>query len=239
MTSGGAALLLATLLPLVPADAPPLPAPPGRALIPRGRWHHEVPGPPRVRWSVLFRRSDTEDETRLLVETPAGRWALRSIQPAVGAGTREEVALPALGETVSRTLTPFPPPYTPECARIRPPDACVVLEGSRGRLAAALSAFSREDASALKERAARIVSPAFLAQLKGLAPALPIADLAFYSEDFLALLDPSLARPPGPPLAGPRLPGCTFDASFGFPCTADERRREEWLFRRTPAPAPR
>lgn len=236
MTVGGAALLLATLLPLVPAEALPPAAPPGRALVPRGRWHYEVSGPPRVHWSVLFRRTDTEDETRLLVETPAGRWALRSIQPAVGAGTREEVMLPALGETVSRTLTPFPPPNTPECVQIRPPDACLVLEGSRGRFAAALSAFSRENASAVKQRAAQVVSPSFLAQLKGLAPALPIADLAFYSEDFLALLDPSLARPPGPAFGGPRLPGCTFDASFGFPCTADERRREEWLFRRTPTP---
>ena len=149
------------------------------------------------------------------------------------------MTLPALGETVSRTLAHAPPPDAPECARIRPPDACVVLDGSRGRLAAPLSAFSGKDASSLRRRAAEVVSPEFLARLKGLAPALPIADLEFYSEDFLALLDPSLARPPGPALAGPRLPGCAFDASFGFPCTADERRREEWLFRRTPTPPPR
>jgi hypothetical protein len=188
---------------------------------------------------VLFRRTDTEDETRLLVETPAGRWALRSTQPASGAGTFEELTFPALGETVSRSLTPVPPPNAPECERIHPPDACVVLKGSRGSLSAPLSAFSGKDASSLKRRAAEVVSPDFLARLKGLSPALPIADLAFYSEDFLALLDPSLARPPGPDLAGPRLPGCAFDTSFGVPCTADERRREDWLFRRTPTPAPR
>jgi hypothetical protein len=244
-----AALLLAALLfsevvfskplPLVPAATAPAPASPGRALVPRGRWHHEVPGPPRIRWSVLFRRTDTGDETRLLVETPAGRWVLRSTQPAVGAGTREEVTSPDLGETVSRTLAPFPPPDVPECEGIRPPDACAVLDGSRGRLAAPLSAFSGKDASSLKRRAAEVVTPGFLARLKGLAPALPIADLEFYAEDFLALLDPSLARPPGPALAGPRLPGCAFDTSFGFPCTADERRREEWIFRSAPTPPPR
>ncbi len=120
-----------------------------------------------------------------------------------------------------------------------PPDACVVLEGSRGRLAAGLSAFSGKEGAGPRRRAAAIVSPAFLRQLKGLIPALPITDLAFYSEDFLALLDPALTRPPGPDLAGPRLPGCAFDASFGFPCTADERRREEWLSRRNPTPPPR
>lgn len=249
MTGGGAARLLTALLspgflfpslfPLVPAETIATGTPPGRALVPRGRWHNEAPGPPRVRWSVLFRRSDTEDETRLLVETPAGRWTLRSTQPVSGAGTREEVTLPALEETVSRTLSPTAPPGEPECSRVRPPDACLVLEGSRGRLASPLSAFSGKDAPALRRRAARVVSPAFLARLPGLAPALPIPDLAFYSEDFLALLDPALSRPAGPPLAGPRLPGCAFDESFGHPCTADERRREEWLFRRPSTPPSR
>jgi len=239
VTVPGAAFVLAALLPAVAAVDVAAPTPAGRGLVPRGRWHHESPGPPRVRWSVLFRRTETEDETRLLVETPAGRWALRSMQPAAGAGTFEEVTFPSLGESVSRSLSPFPPPGTPECANLGPPDACVVLKGSRGRLAARLSAFSGTDAAPLKRRAAGVVSPAFLARLKGLAPALPISDLAFYSEDFLALLDPALARPPGPALAGPRLPGCAFDASFGYPCTADERRREDWLFRRTPTPAPR
>lgn len=247
MTPAGAALLLALpllpgLLPFAPAETAPPPAPSGRALVPRGRWHHEVPGPPRVRWSVLFRRSDVEDETRLLVETPSGRWTLRSIQPAEGAATREEVTdvtLPEPRETVSRTLTPFPPSDSPECVGIRPPDACLVLEGSRGRLAAPLSAFSGKDAASFRRRAARILSPAFLARLKGLAPALPISDLEFYAEDFLALFDPALARPPGPALAGGRLPGCAFDETFGFPCTPEERRREEWLIRHAPAPPPR
>ncbi len=111
--------------------------------------------------------------------------------------------------------------------------------GSRGRLAAPLSRFSDEGAAALKRHAAALVSPAFLEGLKGLAPALPLTDLAFYSEDFLAFLDPLLARPRGADLVGKRLPGCAFDATFGHPCTAEESRREEWLFRRTPAPAPR
>ncbi len=142
-------------------------------------------------------------------------------------------------ETVSRTLTPFPPSGTPECERIRPPDACLVLDGSRGRLAAPLSAFSGKDAASLRKRVAAVVSPGFLARLKGLAPALPISDLEFYSEDFLALFDPALARPPGPALASGRLPGCDFDGTFGFPCSPEERRREEWLFRHAPAPPPR
>lgn len=199
---------------------------------PRGRWHHELPG--RVRWSVLFRRTETGDETRLLVETAAGRWILLSTQPASGASTREEVSSPRLGEGVARVLSHAPLPGTPECARVAPPDACVVLEGSRGRLAAPLSALSGERSAALRAKAAAVVSPAFLADLRGLAPALPISDLAFYAEDFLALLDPALARSAStaPPNA-PRMPGCAFDATFGWPCDADETRREAWLFRRT------
>ena len=235
MTAGRSAFLLLApfLAGLAAAEAP---APPGRALVPRGRWHHEAPGPLAVSWSVLFRRSDAADETRLLVETPGGRWVLLSTQPAKGAGTREEVTDAALGERVSRALTHAPVAGTPECEAVGPPDACLVLEGARGRLAAPLSAFSREGSAALKRRAATVVSPAFLARLRGLAPALPVGDLAFYAEDFLALLDPALARPPGPELRAPRAPGCAFDATFGWPCTADERRREEWLFRRPPAP---
>jgi len=230
--AGRASLLfLLALSPVAPLPSAAA-AEPGRALVPRGRWHLEAPGPPEVRWSVLFRRSDTEDETRLLVETPGGRWSLLSKQPASGSDTREEVTDTALGETVSRVLTHAPVILFPECASVRPPDACLVLEGTRGRLAAPLSAFSKGEAAALRRKASAVVSPDFLRRLRGLAPALPIADLAFYSEDFLALLDPALARPKGPPLVAPRRPGCTFDASFGWPCTPDERRREEWLFRR-------
>ena len=236
---------LGALLFLAFSPAAPLPsalaAEPGRALVPRGRWHHEAPGPPPVAWSVLFRRSDTEDETRLLVETPGGRWTLLSKQPASGTATREEVTDTVLGETVTRALTHAAVPGVPECAAVRPPDACLVLEGTRGRLAAPLSAFSGDEAAGLKRRASAVVSPRFLRRLPGLAPALPIADLAFYAEDFLALLDPALERPRGPSLVAPRRPGCAFDAAFGWPCTPDERRREEWLFRRpaviTPGPA--
>ncbi len=238
MRAAGAALLAAGLLPL--AGAPPggTASPSGLPAPPRGRWHHEVAGPPSLRWSVLFRRTEAGDETRLLVETPGGRWVLLSTQPGDRAFTREEVSSPALGESVSRVLSHHSPAGVPECSRVRPPDACVVLEGSRGRLAAPLSAFSGSEAEGLKRRAAAVVSPAFLESLPGLAPALPIDDLAFYSEDFLALLHPALARPARTraPKA-PRLPGCAFDATFGYPCTADESRREEWIFRR-PVPTP-
>ena len=236
----GSLLLLLALAPVAP---PPSAAAeePGRALVPRGRWHFETPTPPAVRWSVLFRRSAAEDEPRLLVETPGGRWTLLSRQPAVGTATREEVTDATLGETVSRSLVHAPLAQVPECAAVRPPDACLVLEGTRGRLAAPLSAFSKGEATALRGRASSVVSPDFLRRLRGLAPALPIADLAFYSEDFLALLDPALARPKGPALVAPRQPGCAFDESFGWPCTPDEKRREDWLFRRpaevTPGPA--
>jgi hypothetical protein len=205
--------------------------------VPRGRWHHELPG--RVRWSVLFRRNEAGDETRLLVETASGRWVLLSTQPPAGSSTREEVSSPRLGESVSRVLSHAPLAGEPGCARVAPPDACLVLEGSRGRLAAPLSAFSGEGSAALRKRAASVVSAAFLSELKGLAPALPIADLAFYAEDFLALLDPGLARPASTRApSAPRTPGCAFDATFGWPCDGDELRREAWLFRR-PAPSPK
>lgn len=238
MTAGAA--LLAALLPLLaapPPTVPPEPAP-GRGLVPRGRWHHELAGPPRLRWSILFRRTEEADETRLLVEVPSGRFELVSTQAADEAWAREEVLSRSLGERVSRLVSHRPPGGVPECAPVVPPDACVVLSGSRGSLAAPLSVFSGREAAAWKARAARVVSPAFLSALRGLAPAVRLPDFAFYSEDFLALLEPSLARPPGADLSSPRLPGCEFEAGFGYPCTPDERRREEWLFRR-PAPAPR
>ena len=237
MTGAPAALLFALFL-APPETPPPSPSPaPGRALGPRGRWHHELAGPTRVTWSVLFRRSDERDETRLLLETPAGRYILVSTQPADGSGTREEVSVPDLGESVFRLLEPRPAGNDPACVDVRPPDACVVLSGSRGRLAAPLSAFSREEGPALRREAAALVSPALRERLAGLAPALAIDDLAFYAEDFLALIDPSLSRPTNRArVAAPRVPGCAWDATFGWPCTADESRREEWLFRRTPAP---
>lgn len=238
MRAAGAAFLLAGLLPLSGAPPDGAASPSGPPVPPRGRWHHEVAGPAFLRWSVIFRRTDAGDETRLLVETPGGRWVLLSTQPENRSFTREEVSSPSLRESVSRVLAHHAPAGVPECSRVRPPDACVVLEGSRGRLAAPLSAFAGGDAEGLKRRAAALVSPAFLESLPGLAPALPVDDLAFYSEDFLALLHPALARPAGTraPKA-PRLPGCAFDATFGYPCTADESRREDWLFRR-PVPSP-
>jgi hypothetical protein len=238
VTAAPAPLLLALLVPPSPAAPLPSPTPSGEVLIPRGRWHHEVEVP-RLAWSVLFRRTGDGDETRLLVETPAGRFVLVSTQPADGSRTREEVHIPVLAENVSRVLSHRVPAGVAECARVRPPDACVVLEGKLGRLAAPLSAFSGDGGPALLRRAKGLVSPPFAARLPGLAPALGIADLSFYSEDFLAFLDPALQRPAGPILTAPRLPGCAFDATFGHPCTADEVRREEWLFRRTPTPAPR
>ena len=88
MTARAAAALLLSPLLALPAAGE---APGGRALAPRGRWHFEAPGSPAVRWSVLFRRTDSGDETRLLVETPGGRWTLRSSQPAEG---HEQVFIP-------------------------------------------------------------------------------------------------------------------------------------------------
>ena len=64
-------------------DPGPPPAPPGRALVPRGRWHHEVAGPPRVRWSVLFRRTD--DRGR---DPPPRRDPGRALRPPLDAARR-------------------------------------------------------------------------------------------------------------------------------------------------------
>jgi len=152
-TARAASLFFALAPQLLPAAPAAAAGPEGKGLppAPRGRWHHEIEG--RVRWSVLFRRTEAGDETRLLVETPAGRWVLLSTQPGAGPATREEVSSPRLGESVSRVLSPVPPAGAPACAGVAPPDACLVLEGSRGRLAAPLSAFSGDGAAAL--RAAR------------------------------------------------------------------------------------
>ncbi len=210
---------------------------------PRGRWHFVFDGEPRLAYSVLFVRSEGGDETRLLVDAAAGRFELVSRQPPDGRETFESIRDVASGETLSRTLAWGPvagPAKPPECARVAAPDACVVLEGSRGRLAAALSAFSGERGAQLSERARAIASPKLLGSLRALAVVFPLSkDFELYTDDFLAFLDPVAFRDsPVPPRLGERVRGCPFDATFGFPCTERERRGEELRFGPTGAGAP-
>lgn len=197
-----------------------------------GRWHFTFPGEPPFAHSVLFSRGPGGDETRLLVQTPAGRFELLSRQPADGSATFESVTDLASGERLARRLSYGAEPSIAPCAQLVPPDACVVLEGPGGRrLEERLSTFAGEARPRLLARAREVAGPALLGRLASLARVFPSSvDFDPYGDDFLALVDPALV-PRKSLRRGTRGPGCAFDASFGFPCSAEEKRRDERLAR--------
>jgi hypothetical protein len=98
-------------------------------------------------------------------------------------------------------------------------------------LAAGFSALSDDRATGTRERAASLVSPAMRDALFGLAPVLPaVAEFGSYTKDFLGLIWPRHFMKPQSLRKGERKPGCDFEATFGYPCDADARRREEKRF---------
>ena len=225
--AAGAALALSLVAgSLLAAEASP----------PRGRWHIVFDGAPPLAYSVLFSRTPAGDETVLLVEARAGRFELVSRQPADRSETFESVTdVTARGtrESLSRRLVYGAVPGVAACVRVAVPDGCVVLEGRRGRLEARLSSFGGEGGAALSARARALVTPAFLARLTGLAEVFPLStEFDLYADDFLALLDATTFRPKKERRLGTRVPGCDFQATFGHPCDASERRRDEVLGRR-------
>jgi hypothetical protein len=184
--------------------------------------------------SIFFEREEAGDRTRLLVRAPAGRFVFLSEQDLSGRDSTESIRRLPDGETLTRRLVLSAFEGIPACSSVRPPDACVVLEGKGETLAAGFSAFSGERAAAMREKAAGLVSPGMRDALFALAPILPaVAEFGSYSKDFLGLVWPEHFTKPLSPKRGERTRGCDFDATFGYPCDAEAWRRENRRFART------
>ncbi len=181
---------------------------------------------------MLFVRNGDGDETRLLLASGASRLELLSRQDPTGLDSLELVKDHATGETFSRRLL-LPGGARPaECAALESTDACLVFTGKGGRLTVPLSAFAKEQAAALRERLSKLVSVGLSKKLLDLAPIYSrSADFDRYRDDFLALAWPALGKRSGAPEVASRVPGCAFDAGFGFPCSEKELAREASLKR--------
>ncbi|MGZ6989080.1 MAG: hypothetical protein ACXVH0_08985, partial [Thermoanaerobaculia bacterium] len=193
------------------------------------RWHFAFGRAWEI--SILFERHEAGDRTRLLVRSPAGRFVFFSEQDPSGRDSTESIRRLPDGETLTRRLVLSRFGDVPGCEKVVPPDACVVFEGKGGTLAAGFSAFSDERAATTRERAASLVSPAMRDALFGATPILPaVAEFGSYTKDFLGLVWPERFTKSQSLKKGERTKGCDFDATFGYPCDADARRREEKQF---------
>jgi hypothetical protein len=194
------------------------------------RWHFSFGGKWRI--SILFEREEGRgDTTRLLLDARAGRFVLVSSQDPFGRDSTESIRRLPDGETLTRRLVLSTFEEIPACSSVRPPDACVVLTGENGTLSAPISGFAGESGAPLRARAAGLVSPGMRDALFALAPILPaVAEFGSYSKDFLGLIWPDRFSGAQKLQRGVRKPGCDFDATFGYPCDADARRREERRF---------
>ncbi len=193
------------------------------------RWHFSF-GEWRV--SILFERTEGRgDTTRLLLEAAAGRFVFVSSQDLSGRDSAESIRRLPDGETLTRRLVLSTFEEMPACSSVRPPDACVVLTGANGTLSAPISGFAGETGASLRARAAGLVSPRMRDALFALGPLLPaVAEFGSFSKDFLGLIWPERFASDQKLLRGERKRGCDFDAGFGFPCSPEERAREEKRF---------
>jgi hypothetical protein len=107
----------------------------------------------------------------------------------------------------------------------------VVFTGANGYFGAPISAFAGAQAAQAREKAAALVSPGLRDALFSLAPLLPaVAEFGSYSKDFLALVWPEKFVAPQNLVRGERKPGCEFDATFGYPCSPEDKAREAKRF---------
>jgi hypothetical protein len=199
---------------------------------PWARWHFVFAAGTEM--SILFRRDATGDETRLLLRSAAGRFELVSRQDPTGRDSTESVRSLEEAETLSRRLLfafPGREEAEPACGEVPPGDTCVVFEGKNGALVAPLSGFAAEKGASLRARGAALVSPGMRKRLLELGPILTFAaEFGSYTSDFLGLIWPEACAHPLALRRGSRTRGCDFDASFGHPCTPEERGREKRRF---------
>ncbi|MFI5120605.1 MAG: hypothetical protein ACHQM4_09340 [Thermoanaerobaculia bacterium] len=197
------------------------------------RWHFAFGRAWEI--SIFFEREEAGDRTRLLVRAPAGRFVFLSEQDPSGRDSTESIRRLPDGETLTRRLVLSTFEEIPACSSIPRPDACVVLTGAIGTLSAPISGFGGESGAPLRARAAGLVSPGMRDALFALAPVLPaVAEFGSYSKDFLGLVWPERFSGAQKLQRGVRKPGCEFDATFGFPCDAAARLREERRFADAP-----
>ena len=193
------------------------------------RWHFSFG---RWRVSIFFEREEGRgDTTRLLLEARAGRFVFVSSQDPSGRDSTESIRRLPDGETFTRRLVLANFEDIPACSLIRRPDACVVFSGPGGSFATGFAAFSDERAASTRSRAAGLVSPGMRDALFAASPLLPaVAEFGSYSKDFLGLIWPERFSAAQKLERGVRKPGCDFDATFGFPCDASARERENKRF---------
>ena len=154
-----------------------------------------------------------------------------STQDPAGRDSTESIRRLPDGETFTRRLVLSSFEEIPSCSSVRPPDACVIFTGANGSFAAPISAFAGSTAPPLREKAGALVSPGLRDALFGLAPLLPaVAEFGSYSKDFLGLVWPGKFSAAQKLERGERKPGCAFDATFGFPCSEEEKFREARRF---------
>lgn len=154
-----------------------------------------------------------------------------SSQDPSGRDSTESIRRLPDGETLTRRLVLSRFEEIPSCASVRAPEACVVFTGSLGTASTGFSEYAGPRAAAAREKAAALVSPGMRNALFALAPLLPaVAEFGSYSKDFLGLVWPGRFAAPQKLQRGVRKPGCDFDATFGFPCDARERERENKRF---------
>lgn len=209
--------------------AGPKPAAPASA---QGRWHFVFTGAEPFELSILFTRTTSGDETRLLVAAPSARFELVSRQDPTDLDSTETVKEIASSTQLSRRLLLSGFAGVAGCEGVRPPDACILFESAGGKVSTSLGRFAETEAPALRARVLAIVPEELKRNLLLLEPAFAVCtEFSAYGPDFLGLLWPGrFAEAKAPTPRGQRTRGCDFDSTFGFPCGPDERRREDARF---------
>ncbi len=198
----------------------------------KGRWHFTYERAPVMSLSILFERTKERDATRLLVEIPSGRAELFSEQNENGRLTYESIRFVETGEALERTLSLPGAKGLPGCAKKSEMDACIRFKGKQGEASFLLSALAGENVERTRATVHGLVTPGFSERLLELVKEFPrSAEFDRYGDDFLALAWPALVpkRRAGFEM-GVRRPGCDFDARFGFPCSREEKEKENARF---------
>jgi hypothetical protein len=202
-----------------------------------GRWHFSYAAPSPFRLSVLFRRGTSGDETRLLLAGPAARLELISSQRPEGDDSEETIVDPEGGERFLRRIH-LPSSRRPgACAAIREVDGCLTFTGKFGERTVPLSGFvAGPEGDRLRASLRALVSERLATRIASLAPLFPgSVEFDRYGDDFLSLVWPTLAWKRAREREKPeRGPGCSFDASFGYPCSDREREAERKRFSAAP-----